>query len=114
MMLHLLNALEGLEGADQDAAANASNFRTDVEHKMIAIAEVDVGVAAAKKHGAIARCGSAEVMRGGVALRIGFGFHNAAAKPGAGKFADDDFADEEAGQGHGVRRQFGAAKATDG
>jgi hypothetical protein len=30
------------------------------------------------------------------------------------EFPNDDFADQKAGQGHGVRGQFGAAKAADG
>jgi hypothetical protein len=54
------------------------------------------------------------VVSGGVALRVGFGFDNAPTKPGAGEFADYNFADEKAGQGDGIRRQFGTAKAPDG
>jgi hypothetical protein len=37
------------------------------------------------------------VVRGGIALRVGFGFDDATGKPGAGELADDDFADQEAG-----------------
>jgi len=95
--LHLLDALEGFERADQDATADTGDFRADVEHEMIAVAEIDVGVAAEKKHGAIARGRSAKVVRGRIALRVGFGLHNAAAKPGVGELADDNFADEKAG-----------------
>jgi hypothetical protein len=53
-------------------------------------------------------------MGGGVARRVGFGFDNTAAKADAGEFADDDFADEKAGQGHGVQGKFGTAEAADG
>jgi hypothetical protein len=112
--LHLRDTLKGLERADQDAAADSDRFRADVEHEVIAIAEIDVGVASAEKHGAIARGGAAKVVSGRIALWVGFCFHDTAAKPGAGEFADDNFADEKAGQRDGVRRQLGAAEAPDG
>jgi hypothetical protein len=59
-------------------------------------------VAAAQKHGAIARSWAAEVVRGRVALRIGLGFHDAPTEAGSSEFADDDFANKEARQRHGV------------
>ena len=113
MLLHLGDALEGFEGADQDAAADPGDFGAHVEHEVVAIAEIDVGVAAAKKHGAIARGGSAKVVRGGVALGVSFGFDDATAKAGAGEFADDDFANKKAGQSDGVRGELGPAEAPD-
>ncbi len=113
-MLHLLNAVERFERADENAAADSGDFRANVEHEVVAIAEIHVGVAAAQKHGAIALGWTAKMVRGGIALRIGFGFHDAAAKADTGEFANDDFADEKAGQGHGVRGEFGAAKTADG
>jgi hypothetical protein len=103
-LLHLRDALEGFEGPDEDAAADSGDFGADIEHEVVAVAEIDVGVAAAKKHGAIARGWTAEVVRGGIALRVGFGFDDATAKAGAGKLANDNFADKKAGQGDGVRR----------
>lgn len=114
MMLHLLNALDGFQRADENATADSGGLSTNVEHKVIAIAEIDVGVATAEKHRAIARSWTAKVVRGGIALRVGLSFHDAAAKAQAGEFANDDFADQKAGQGHGVRGQFGAPKAADG
>ena len=92
-MLHLFDALQRFKRADEDPAANSGDFRTHVEHEVVPITEIDVGVAAAKKHGAIARSRTAEVVRGGIALRVGFGFHDAATEAEAGEFADDDFAD---------------------
>jgi len=103
VMLHLLNAVQGFERADQNAAADSRDFGANVEHEVVAIAEIDVGVAAAQKHGAIARRWAAEVVRGGIALRIGFGFYDAAAEAAAKQFANDDFADEEPRQRDGVR-----------
>ena len=100
--LHLGNAVKWLKSADQDAAADSWNFGADVEHEVVAIAEIDVSVAAAEEHGASAGGGAAKVVGGGVALGVGLGFDDAAAKTGSGKLADDDFADQEAGQGYGV------------
>jgi hypothetical protein len=114
MLLHVRDALEGFERADQDAAADSGDFRADVEHEVIAVAEINVGVAAAKEHGAIAWGRSAKVVRGGIASRIGFGFHDATAEAGAGEFADDNFANKKAGQGDRVRRKFGVPEAPDG
>jgi hypothetical protein len=37
------------------------------------------------------------VVRGGVALGVGFGFDDATAKADAAEFTDDNFADEKAG-----------------
>ena len=104
VLLHLRDALEGFEGPDEDAAADSGDFGADIEHKVVAVAEIDVGVAAGKEHRAIARCGSAKVVRGGIARRVGFGFDDATAKVGAGKLANDNFADKKAGQGDRVRR----------
>jgi hypothetical protein len=114
VLLHLADALERFQGADEDAAADSSDFSADIEHEVIAIAEVNVGVAAAKEHGAIARGWSAKVVGGGVAPGVGLGFDDATAEADAGEFADDNFADEKAGEGDGVCREFGAAEAADG
>jgi hypothetical protein len=114
MLLHLRDAFEGLEGADQDTAADSRDFRADVEHEMVAVAEVDVSVAAPKEHGAIARSGSAEVMSGGIALRVGLGFDDPTAELSASEFPHDNLTDEEAGEGDGVRGELGAAEAPDG
>ena len=112
--LHLLDSFQWLEGADQDATTDSGSFRADVEHEVIAVAEIDIGVATTEKHSAIARSGAAKVVRSGVARRVGLGFDDAAAKAGAGEFADDNFADQKAGQRHGVHREFGAVEVPDG
>ena len=114
VILHLFDAFKGLERADEDAAANSRDFCAHVEHEVVAVTEINVGVAAAKKHGAIARGWTAEVVRGGIALRVGFGFNDTPAEAEAREFADDDFADEKAGQCDGIRREFGTAEAADG
>jgi hypothetical protein len=54
------------------------------------------------------------VVRGGIALGVGLGFDDAAAQASAGELADDNFADEEAGEGDGVRGEFRTAEVADG
>jgi hypothetical protein len=51
------------------------------------------------------------MVTGGIARRIGFGFHDAAAKPSGGEIVDDYFADEEARESNGVLRKFRTAEA---
>jgi hypothetical protein len=104
MMLHLRNALEGLEGSDEDATADSSDFRTDVQHEMVAVAEIDIGVAAAQKHRPIAGGRTAKMVGGGIALWIGFGFHDAPAESDAFEFPDNHSTDQKAGQRDRVRR----------
>jgi hypothetical protein len=112
--LHCADALQRFERADENAASDSGDLGGDVEHKVIAIAEVNVGVAATKKHGAIPRGRPTKVVGGRVALRIGLGFDDSAAQASAGEFTDDNFADQKSRQGDGVRREFGATQAADG
>jgi hypothetical protein len=44
------------------------------------------------------------VVGGGIALRVGFGFDDAATKADAREFANDNLANKKAGQGDGARR----------
>jgi CxxC motif-containing protein (DUF1111 family) len=53
------------------------------------------------------------MVRGGIVPRVRLRLHYAAAKAKAGEFADDNFADEKAGEGDGIRGQFGAAEEAD-
>jgi hypothetical protein len=108
---HLGNTFDGFQSPDQDAAANAGNFGTDVEHEMIAIGKIDVGVAAAQKHRLIARGRPAKVMSGGIARRVGFGFHDAPSHAAGGKLANNDLADQESSQSDGSGREFPATKS---
>src|SRR5260221_3335747 len=114
MRVILDKPLKGGVCGDMNSPADSDRFCADVEHEVIAIAEIDVGVASAKKHGAIARGGAAKVVSGGIALRIRLRFHDTAAKPDAGEFADDNFADEKACQRDSVPTQLGAAQAPAG
>jgi hypothetical protein len=95
--LHVANALEGLKRPDKDATPDAFDFRTHVEHEVIAITKVDVGMAAAKEHGTISRRWPAKMVSGRVALRIGLGFNDSAAQASARQFAHDNLAYQKAG-----------------
>ncbi len=53
------------------------------------------------------------MMSGGIAGRIGFRFHNAAAEPARGEIMDDDFSDEKTSQPDGFGWKFGAQEAPD-
>src|SRR4029077_6153647 len=90
---------------------DAGNFGADVEHEMIAIRKIDVGVAAAKKHRLIARSWPAKVMSGRVARRVGFGFDDAPGHAAGGKLANNDLANQESSQCDGSRREFVATKS---
>ena len=104
MKLHFLNAVEGFEGADENTTPDSRDFGAYIEHEVVAIAEIDVGMAAAKEHGSIAWGRTPKVVRGGIALRIGLRFHYSTAKADAWEVANDDLADEKPGQGDGIRR----------
>jgi hypothetical protein len=53
------------------------------------------------------------MMSRGIAGRIGFRFHDAAAEAARGEIVDDNSSDEEASEIDGVRRKFSAAEAAD-
>jgi hypothetical protein len=109
--LHLLEAFERFERADEDAASDVREFRGDIEHEMIAVGEVHVSVATAEKHRTIARCGTSIVVGRGIARGIRFGLDDAAGEPAVGEFADYDFADEEACERHGAGGKLRAPEA---
>lgn len=95
--LHVANALERLKRPDKDATPDTFDFRTHIEHEVIAITKVDVGMAAAKEHGAISRRWPAKMVSGRVALRIGLGFNDPAAQASSRQFAHHNFAYQKAG-----------------
>jgi hypothetical protein len=104
MLLHLRDAPERFEGPDQDATADSGDFSADIEHEVVAVAEIDVSMSTAEKHGAIAWGRAPKVVGGGIALRVGFGFDDAPTEADAREFANDNLANKKAGQGDGARR----------
>ena len=109
--LHELNTFQWLDRADENRRGDSCKLAHDVEHEVRAVVEKNVGVAAVEIHRANARSRASEMMSCGIAGRIGFRFHDAAAEPARGEIVDDNFADKEASELDGVRWKFGAAKA---
>ena len=97
--LHLGDALQGVQRADEYAATYSGDLRADVQHEMVAITEIDIGVTAAKEHGAGSRSRPDVVVGGGVAYGIGLDLHDAATEASRGQLANDDLADEKTRKG---------------
>ncbi len=97
-------AVEGLDGADEDGAWVVAWAGDDVEEVVDAVAEVDVGVAAGEVHGFGAFCAAVAVGVGGfvVDAGVGFGFCDDAGGECAVDAGGEDFAEELAGEGGGV------------
>lgn len=102
VLLHQFDSIERLKGAYENGGGDSCWLADDVEHEVRAVVEKDVGVALGEIHGANARGGAAEMVAGGIARRIGFGFDDASADAAIGKVVDNHFADEEACKGDGV------------
>ncbi len=114
MALHMFNAFERFQGANEDGRGGSRRFTDHVEHKVRAVIEKDVHMAGGEIHGTNARCGPAEVMTGGIAGRIRFRLHDASAEAAGRKLMNDDFADQKARQRDCARWEFGAAQAANG
>ena len=112
--LHELETLKRFEGADEDRGGGFLRFAHDVEHEVRAIIEKNVGVAMGEIHRTNARSRAAEVMSGGIAGRIGFRFHDAAAEASRGEIVDDDSSDKEASETDSVGGKVGAAETANG
>ena len=113
MALHELEAFERFESADEDCGRDSGRLAHNVEHEVRAIVEKNVGVAGGEVHRTNARSRASEMMSRGIAGRIGFRFHNAAAEASRGEIVDDDPSDKETSEIDGVRWKFSAAKAAD-
>ena len=114
MTLHQLDAFEGLEGADENGRSDSLRLADDVEHEMSAVIEKDIYVARSEIHRTDPRSGTAKMVTGGIAWRIGFGFDDASADPASPEIVDDDFADKEARQLDGFWRKFRALQLAEG
>jgi hypothetical protein len=91
--LHLIEAFQWFERADEHAPSHTADLAADVEHEMIAVGEVDVCMTAPQEQRAIAESRAPKMMGGGIAGGIGFGLHHAPNHPTLGRFANDDFTD---------------------
>jgi hypothetical protein len=113
MELHLLDSLERFESANEDGRGGSGRFADDVEHEMRAVIKKDVCVASAEIHGADARSGSAEMVPGGIARRISFGFDDASGEPPPGEIVNDDFSNQKARESDRVLRNFRTTQTAD-
>ena len=109
--LHELDAFKRFDGADEDRRRGFGGLAHDIEHEVGAIVEENVGMALGEIHRTDARSRSAEMMSSGIAGRIGFRFHDAAAEAARGEIVDDNFSDKEASEIESVRWKFGPAEA---
>ena len=114
MAFHVVHALKRFERADQDTSTDAGWFASDVEHEVISVTEVDIGMSMTEKQGAGPRGRSTKVMSGGIARRVSFGLHDAPDQDAERVTSDQDFSDQEARQRHGADREFGTPEAPDG
>ena len=111
--LHLRDALERLDGANQDACANAHRTGGNIQHEVIAVTEINIGVAALEEERAIARSHAAEGVCGGVTDDVGFGFDDASGEANAWKIVNERFADQIFCEGDSVEREIAQAQARD-
>lgn len=72
---HLLDAINGFEGADENAAGDAVGFGNDVEAFVDAVVQVDIGMARRTKNDSGARRDADGAVGGQVAgAEVSFGF----------------------------------------
>jgi hypothetical protein len=109
--LHPLDAFERFESAQKNSLANAFGLAGNVEHVVIAIDKINIGVPALAKKRAIARCHSAKRVAGRVADQVSFGFDNASAKANRRQVVHQGFANKEARELDGIDRQLATPEA---
>ena len=107
---HGFDAFERLDGAQKNSGADTGRFAGDIQQERRAVGEIDVRVPSLQKERLIAARLADEGMSGGVADRIGFGFHDAPAEPYGANVMDQNFADQVARQLDGIGRELGAAE----
>src|SRR5713226_4072764 len=90
---HVLDTHQRFQRPDQHPAAHPGNFSAHVKREMITIAEVNIGMAAPKKHRAIPGRRTTEMVRGGISLRIRLSLYDTSGDSAGRQFAHHDFAD---------------------
>jgi len=110
MAPHQRNSVKWLERANQNSAADAVNFGSNVEEPMHSVGESDVRSSVGEKERIIRARLPGEGVSGGVAGRIGFGLDDASADSAAGQLMDQSLTDQKPRQLDGVDGKLGAAK----
>ncbi len=112
--LHVLDAGNGLHGAEKYAGAGALGFGGDVQHHGGAVGDVYVCVAGPEEERGVTGRAAAKCVAGRVVWQIGFGFDDSADGEAFGEAADDELADEEAGKGGSASGKNGAFNGAPG
>jgi hypothetical protein len=110
---HLSDAFQWLEGANEYPASYSRGFRADVEHEVVAVGKINVGVTTLQKHRLCSRGGASIVVGGRVTGRVGLGFDDAPGHAQLGEVTHHDLADQKTSQGHRPDREFRPAQAPD-
>ena len=113
MALHPLDSFERLQAAQEDAFADAFALAGNIQHVVIAVDEVHVGVATVEKKGFVTRREAAKSVRGCVADDISFRFDDAAAQTHMRQIVNQRLADKKAGEFDGLDGKLAATKAAD-
>src|ERR1700677_2256033 len=113
MALHPLDSFERLQAAQEDAFADALALTGNVEHVVIAVDEVHVGVATVEKKRFVTRREAAESVRGGVTDDISLRFYDAAAQTHMRQIVDQRLANKKARELNGFDGKLAATKAAD-
>ena len=113
MALHPVDSFKRLQAAQEHSFADAFAIAGNVEHVVIAVDEVHVGVATVEKKRFVTQGEAAKSVRGCVADDISFGFDDAAAQSDVGQIVDQRLADEEAREFNCLDGKLAATKAAD-
>jgi hypothetical protein len=108
--LHLLDAIEGLESAQQYPCADAGLLARYVHHERGTVHEKHIAMTMTEKQGMIPRRFSAKRVAGGITGRIAFRLDNAPAPSAGWKIMNQRLSDEISRQLEGIYGQLLAAK----
>ena len=111
---HFFYAGERFEGAEQDASGAAFGFAGDVEAVVVAVDEIDVGVAGWAEEDGIAGGEAGGGVGGGIVLaEIGFDFDDAGGEGGSAAFTNQHLAQEFASDATRIAGEEGAGERMD-
>jgi hypothetical protein len=104
-------AFERLDGANQYPRANSLLSTRNIQHEMISVTKINVGVAAIEEKRFVAGGEAAEGVGRGVANEIGFRFDDSSTEAALRYFVHERFADEEFCEFDRIQPQVAQAKA---
>src|ERR1700683_2552423 len=109
MEFHPLDSFERLQPTQKNSFADAFALSGNIQHEVVSINKINIGVSALQKKCAIARRLSAERVTSRVTHKVRFGFNNAAAETDMRQSMHQRFPDQKARQFYGINRQLAAA-----